>query len=457
VTTIERSQTIHQDHLFISYASEDLVLADWLALKLASAGYRVWYDRLKLLGGESYPHDITEAIRNQTFRVIALLSRNSIDKPNPVKERTLALNIAKERKIDFLIPVNVDGLKPTELDFMTSDLVFIHFKDNWFAGLSALLKKLENIGAPRDESKGRQAVSVWLSAEERPKEWTEVLWSNLLPVLEFPKVIRRYTVVPEVDIGSVAPDWPVYWESESSLWAFGAPASASSDWLEEESQFDFRVPRPATYIPMKNILSGLLRRRLEQLCLGKGLALFEEKGRLHFPNNMFPNNRLQFTRYDGRKISIRVVGLRTFRTTSQGSSVVETTRYHLSPDFRFFFDLLGSPVFRLRIGIHWTDTNGHPLDDRKAFRRRKALCKDWWNYEWLSRMMAITQWLGDGHEEITLLKTDSGNFRLSLKPLTFSSNFGIDEGKPTELEEVEGEMAILEDADEGEDEDAEKV
>jgi len=381
--------------------------------------------------------------------VIALLSHNSIAKPNPVKERTLALSIAKERNIDFLIPINVDGLRPTELDFMTSDLVYIPFKDDWFAGLSALLKKLDSIATPRDESRGRGTISAWLSAEERPKEKKEVIWSNLLPVLEAPSVIKRYEVVPEVDVAAVTPDWPVYWESDTSLWAFGAPETTHSDWLKAESQFDFRGKGASSYIPMKNILSALLRRRLEQLCTSKGLALFEEKSRLYFPDGLLPNNRLQFTRYDGKRISIKAVGLRNFRTISQGEARVETSKYHLSPDFRFFYDLLGNPVFRLRIGVNWTDTDGHPLDDKKAFRRRKMLCKTWWNYEWLSRTMAIAQWLGDGREEITLMKTGSGNFRLSLQPLTFSTDYGIDESE-FEPEEAEDERAILEDDEEEE-------
>ena len=44
-----------QDHLFISYASEDQALAKWLALKLTAAGYRVWCDQFKLLGGKIIP------------------------------------------------------------------------------------------------------------------------------------------------------------------------------------------------------------------------------------------------------------------------------------------------------------------------------------------------------------------------------------------------------------------
>jgi len=206
-----------REHLFLSYASEDWILADWLALKLASEGYRVWYDRVKLLGGESYPRDITEAIKNKTFRVIALLSRISITKPNPVKERTLALNIAKERGIDFLIPINVDGLKATELDFMTSDLTFIQFKDSWFDGFCGLLKKLQQIGAPKDPKIGQQAIAKWLNGDKQPKAKTELLWSNLIPVLEMPSFIRKYSFVPEINLESIYPNWCFSREGEKFL------------------------------------------------------------------------------------------------------------------------------------------------------------------------------------------------------------------------------------------------
>ena len=56
-----------QDHLFISYASENGILAEWLTLRLTAEGYKVWCDRTKLLGGESYPLDIDKAIKESTF------------------------------------------------------------------------------------------------------------------------------------------------------------------------------------------------------------------------------------------------------------------------------------------------------------------------------------------------------------------------------------------------------
>ena len=36
----------------ISYAVEDAALAQWLARKLAARGHPVWFDQMKLLGGE---------------------------------------------------------------------------------------------------------------------------------------------------------------------------------------------------------------------------------------------------------------------------------------------------------------------------------------------------------------------------------------------------------------------
>ena len=61
-----------RDHLFISYATEDFALAEWLALRLTIEGYKVWCDRFELLGGESYPKDIDKAMKEKTFRVLAL-------------------------------------------------------------------------------------------------------------------------------------------------------------------------------------------------------------------------------------------------------------------------------------------------------------------------------------------------------------------------------------------------
>ena len=50
--------------VFISHANpQDNVITLWLATRLASAGYEVWSDLTKLIGGELFWDDIAEAIR----------------------------------------------------------------------------------------------------------------------------------------------------------------------------------------------------------------------------------------------------------------------------------------------------------------------------------------------------------------------------------------------------------
>ena len=135
-----------REHLFISYATEDVAMAEWLTLKLTAYGYKVWCDRFELLGGERFPRDIDRAIKEKAFRLLALLSKPSLEKENPTKERTLALNVGKERGIDFLIPLMIEPLKATDLNWMVSDITYIPFDQSWAVGLKQLVEKLFEIG-----------------------------------------------------------------------------------------------------------------------------------------------------------------------------------------------------------------------------------------------------------------------------------------------------------------------
>ena len=117
-----------KNYLFISYAKEDLVFVDWLTKKLNTLGYNVWIDKQKLQGGESYSKEFPKIIKNETFRFLAVLSKNSINKDNPQKERTIATNVKREKKIsDFVIPIKLDDFKNSDLPFFASNLTYISF------------------------------------------------------------------------------------------------------------------------------------------------------------------------------------------------------------------------------------------------------------------------------------------------------------------------------------------
>ena len=177
--------------LFISYAYEDRVFAKWLARKLAFYGYGVWIDHIEILGGESWVKEVDVAIKDRSFRVLGLLSKSSVGKDNPRKERTLALQLGKQRKTDdFLITLNLDGAQP---DWTLSDISWISFRESWADGLRRLLKKLESLDAPRIHA-GNSAIAK--AALERGasllSQKSEALTTNWLPFVQVPEALRIF-------------------------------------------------------------------------------------------------------------------------------------------------------------------------------------------------------------------------------------------------------------------------
>ena len=412
-----------RDQLFISYASEDYELAEWLTLRLTAEGYKVWCDRIKLLGGESYPRDIDKAIKERTFRLLPLLSQHSIRKPNPRKERTLALNIARERGIDFLIPLNVDGLSPTQLDWMTSDLTFIPFHENWSGGFAQLLKKLESIGTPRPRADGREAVCQWFASNNGVLEKPERIWTNLVEIMELPRTLLKFTR-PSSRLDPWPDAWPHYQQDSTSAWAFEPPANGSIVSSARVDRVDWEVEYRHRGLRLIDVVTHLVKQHLICHSLSKGMAISRDRQELYFPPGLVPGDRLSFTAYDGRKTWVQAVGERTFRL---GRGVREKSRYHLSPVFRPMLRAFGQPVVQIQLRVHLTDSRGVPLDTAKATRRRKSICKDWWNHEWLSRLIGVVSWLADGNDSFNVADSASSPLVIGGLPIRLASPVGIDE------------------------------
>jgi len=119
---------LNRAHLFLSCAIEDKYLSEWLARKLSAEGYVIWMDDLKILAGEKWPQTIQQAIKERFFRMVAVISENSIDKENPLKERDEALAIEKNEGIDFLIPLKLDDCN---LDLRVRTLNYVPFNRSW--------------------------------------------------------------------------------------------------------------------------------------------------------------------------------------------------------------------------------------------------------------------------------------------------------------------------------------
>lgn len=378
-------------HLFISYATEDAPLADWLARKLANQGYAIWQDRLKMLGGEPWPQDIDVAIKERTFRMLALLSEHSLKKPNPSKERTLALHIAKSRAIpDFMIPLKVDSV---DLDWLTADLTYIPFNRGWSNGWRQLLDKLNSLDTPRLISARPELAAMSFNAGEglvvnEPEE----IVCNALPIQKIPQYLSIFSLkrasFSNVDNISDA-DWPVFQVSESLFAAFGPPPSdpklrvwGRKDGVEWRNQDEYEG------IPTANIVRDLIERTIRARLLRAGVQRHPKRDRTYYLLPSYSNDgKLHFQGRTGKSTWCKIQGKTKIVRPRKPAEHVK----HL-----FAFDLLRWHITRnevalqIRPNLVFTDVDDNLILDDKVGPLRRKLTKSWWNDKWLNRLLAAT-------------------------------------------------------------------
>jgi len=391
-----------QDHLFISYATEDWALAEWLTLHLTAEGYRVWCDRFKLLGGESYPKDIDHAITNSTFKFIGLLSRNSVEKENPLKERTLALNLARERKKDFIIPIKVDDIKPTELGWMMSDLTYINFHKSWASGYSQLLKKLESVSAPRLLEDGMSVASQVFLDSNVFKDEPETVHSNCLQLVQIPRKIQKYyigTTTTRFALLDLSKRWAIYPKSRTEVFAFHKPPDDVRDnfKISYVSTYDIDTNEEIEGIKTVNIVKSLLKRSLNAEFVQKGLHTHEKQ--IYFPFGLLENDKIHFKTYTGKNTTVLVAGKRKWSRAGQTS---ELYHYHLAPRFLIRESPNDGFLANLIIGLFLMDTQGEPIQKRPAIARSRSIRKTWYNHQWFSRYLGVISFLSDGQGTIKI-------------------------------------------------------
>ena len=128
--------------IFISYAKEDLEIAEKIYRDLRKYDTMTWLDNKNLTPGQNWKSEIKAAINESDF-FLALLSNNSVSKRGYVqKELKIALSVCDEfpsSKI-FIIPVLVNDCKPVEK--MIQDLHWAKLFPSYEEGFKQILKVL---------------------------------------------------------------------------------------------------------------------------------------------------------------------------------------------------------------------------------------------------------------------------------------------------------------------------
>lgn len=423
-------------HLFISYAVEDVLLAKWLSRKLAANGYAVWFDQLKLLGGEPWPQSIDDAIKNRTFRMIALLSSHSLYKQNPSKERALALAIARRRGItDFLIPLKVDS---AELDWLTNDISYISFRSGWAEGLRQLLKKLEAVSAPRHLSHSASLVRQSLpQGDDLLVPTAEALTANVVKVKNVPLALRAFQSSDDLtddQLDALGNEWPFFRLRSDYFLAFHEPRSQTRTISPTKEQWSW-VDIPRIHgIPTRNIISNLILRTLHVRILHGGcLTHPKQRGTYYLPKSFTSDGLLRFFDYRQKKTWVKIRGTTTFIRPGKPR---EQNFHHFAFRVSLGRGLDANFWIQITPSLFFFDANDQPIVDKRVGARRRRLTKNWWNNKWLNRLLATEQiLLALEHSEPDISLKD-GLLRLdapiSINERAFTDEIATD-GDDTEL------------------------
>lgn len=412
-------------YIFISYASENIIFAEWLAKILTREGYFVWIDRYKMLGGEPFPEDIAKAIKQNTFRFLALMSKSSVKKDTPRKERTLANKARKQSGIrDFIIPLLIDDLSIDDLDLLTTDLTTIHFNHNWYSGLKQLVKKLDLINAPKDQSSGLIRLRNLFPKKSDIVGDKENLISNMLFIEDVPKNLVIYKETNR-ELESSDSDWISY-KNGDNYWSFTAPPEKLTASLKLCGKVDWQKNETYLGIITKNIARSLIRKHLIFYCISRGLRKDKESKRIYFPNNYFNKNHLQYNNIEGEKTYIAVHGRCVGGYRKNRDRIYY--KYHLAPQFYVDFNRDDKyPIVFIKAEFYFTYENGSKVDNKRAFRFRKKFTRNKFNNFWLSRILAIASWFSNGMDRVRLVETEAGALVINCQPKVFSCDKGINE------------------------------
>lgn len=192
---------LERDVLFISHANpEDNVFTTWLGAKLTAAGYEVWADILRLVGGQDWQRRLENVLRNRAFKVLLVGTQRGVDKQGVRNEIQIASNTAKQIKDnDYIIPLRLEHF---DAPFLIAHAQHIDFSKGWTAGLAELMEALTTYNVPKA---AKESPELWravqLAKGKEPVEIEEKLISNWLKFKSLPAEIHFYDFSTGVAIG----------------------------------------------------------------------------------------------------------------------------------------------------------------------------------------------------------------------------------------------------------------
>lgn len=450
-----------KDTIFISHATpEDNAFTRWLGSKLELAGYKVWHDLARLKGGDLFWEKIEAAIRNDSFRFLAVVSKVAVNKAGVKDEWAVAATIEKSLP-GFVIPVRID-----DYDFQLFPITIhrknaIDFANGWHKGLTSLLDTLEEAATPRVSSPDPGIVRHWLAEMKDGAilrtEHPEKLDSTWLPVLSLPPTLETTRFLgSERKIKLTQENIVLPWfEHEDRIVGFAKSADlvslmAKSAMLKAAGAVDTKTfiedgsvlgDKPVTKWEARKRVANLVRQAWELAMEAKGLGIHVQSGGrkvFYVTPELTKGERVAFVDVDGR----------TRKKALHGRSEKRKANWSYAVGMVPAFD---DPWrIELRSTIVFTDDEGKPIDaPAKAHRLRMSFCRSWWNDRWRGFLRAFLALVADGQSEIRLPVGSDRHIVIGATPIVFTAPAGLSDLAPSiDVDAVEEPDEDLDDLDE---------
>jgi len=250
------------------------------------------------------PGSKTRHAKLQRRGKIKPLSRSLTLKRTPKKKPVVALKKARGRG-QILIPLHLEGLKPTTLETVANSLTSIASHKSSDTGFIRLLNNLQ-AGAKGGQT---EALLPKNSSVDKPAVPTTHLPSgDLAPQrLHCFRQTRRLTAAENSDLSR---HWPFYRIDRQTVLSLAAPPAAPwKEAFKQEPEARAHVERAKT-APIASIVSSLLRKSAKMGLLKPGDGKTKDHKSILTPSGLAADDRITF-QYDDGKIWLKVKGSST--------------------------------------------------------------------------------------------------------------------------------------------------
>lgn len=440
--------------IFISHATpEDNEFARWLSLKLAGAGFQVWSDVTKLIGGEKFWNEIEAAISKHTTKFLLCVTKDC-NKPGVIREIRMALDVEKAKGVDLIVPLKLDDLAFRTFPLGLGEHVnAVRFDLGWAHGLATLLNILKRENIQPANPDGASVVSQWWKSEYPVDEGlcpeSELCISNLFPYTGGGETLWYHPAGGAVKWGLDLDKLPILVESYANGFvSFESPEATAKalprfQIITRKScpiiwRDALRIGVETLGMPprqFRNLLQSLLRRAFDRLATSRNCRVYPlsaKKRCFWIEKNKLVNDEQRFLGLDGKEHDRALVGYKSLHVTKEG----------FKPKRYWHFAVQGVPTFEFAAGIFLKShvvftSDGKTLYDSDAqqHRARRNQGKSWWNDAWRDRTLAFAAYLANGAESFRLPVANDRFMSFGATPIAFTApnSYRVVDSQPIDL------------------------